>query len=196
MNTEDLINQASKFLLNPILKNQRTHQLFNELIATLEQGELNDKENAQFLKVMLEYPGSEAAQEAAVLLSKVIDNKHGRRLLGLPTRVRDREHKFKSTDARNDVLFEMILIQSNSGSREILQLLIDQGINEDLSESVRSKLINAFKPVAIYGAQLRFHFIEAYKNKEDFLINPPVFCMNTVSEDDVKFFAVQQKSFR
>lgn len=38
MNTEDLINQASKFLMNPILKNQRTHQLLNELIATLEQG--------------------------------------------------------------------------------------------------------------------------------------------------------------
>ena len=140
MNTEDLINQASKFLLNSILKNQRTHQLFNELIATLEQGELNDKENAQFLKVMLEYPGSEAAQEAAVLLSKVIDNKHGRRLLGLPTRARGRKHKFKSTEARSHVLFEMILIQSNAGSRETLQLLIDQGINEDLSESVRSKL--------------------------------------------------------
>jgi P pilus assembly chaperone PapD len=90
----------------------------------------------------------------------------------------------------------MIFIQSNRGSRERLQLLIDQGINEDLSESVRSKLINAFKPVAIYGAQLRLHFIEAYKNKEDFLINPPVFCMHTVSKDDVKFFAVQQKSFR
>jgi uncharacterized membrane-anchored protein YjiN (DUF445 family) len=196
MNTEVLINQASKFLMNPILKNQRIHQLFNELIETLEQGESNDKENARILKVMLQYPGSDAAQEAAVFITKAINNQHGRRLFGLPIRVRGRKHKFKSTEARNDVLFEMILIQSNAGSREKIQLLIDQGINEDLSESVRAKLINAFNPVAIYGAKLHAHFNKAYKNKEDFLINPPVFCMDSIDGNDVKFFAVQQKSLR
>lgn len=196
MNNEDLIHQASKFLLNPILKNQRIHQLFTELIATLEQGESNDRENAQFLKVMLQYPGSDDAQEAAFLLSKVMVDKDGRRLIGLPPRVRGREHKFKSTEARNDVLFEMILIEVNAGSRERLQLLIDQGINEDLSESVRAKLIKAFKPVAIYGAKLYSHFYKAYKNKEDLLVNPPVFCMDSIDEDAVKFFAIQQKSLR
>lgn len=196
MNAEDRINKASKFLLNPILKNQRIYQIFNEVIATLEQGDSADKKNAQYLKEMLEYPGSEASQGVAVLLSKVINNKDGRRLLGLPPRLRGRKHKFKSTEARNHVLFEMICIESNVGCRERLQQLIDQGINEDLSESVRVKLINAFKPIAIYGAQLRSHFIESFKNKQDFLVNPPVFCVNTISEDDVKFFAVQQKSLK
>lgn len=196
MNAENLINDALKFLINPIVKNQKIYQIFKEVISTLDQGDATDKENAQSLKEMLEYPGSEASHEAAVLISKVLNNKDGRRLLGLSPRVRGRKHKFKTIEARNNVLFEMILIESNAGCRERLQQLIDEGINEDLSESVRVKLINAFRPAAIYGAKLRSHFIESRKNNEDFLVNLPRFCVNTVSEDDVKFFAVQQKSLR
>jgi hypothetical protein len=196
MNTEELINQAFRFLLNPILKNQRIHQIFNESIHALEEGGLDEKEIAQFLRFTLLYPGSDSAQEAAALLSEVIAKKEARRLLGLPPKLRGREYKFKSREARNDVLFEMILIESNAGSRERLQLLIDQGISEDLSESVRSKLIKAFKPVAIYGAQLHSHFYETYKKKENFLINLHVFCIDSIDGEDVKFFAVQQKSLR
>ena len=196
MNTEELINQALRFLLNPIFINQRIHQIFNDSIHALEEGGSDEKEIAQFLRFTLQYPGSDSAQEAAALLSEVVAKKEARRLIGLPPRFRGREHKFKSLEARNDVLFEMILIELNAGSCERLQLLIDQGINEDLSESVRSKLIKAFKPVAIYGAQLHSHFFESYKNKENFLINLPVFCANSISEKDAQFFAVQQKSLR
>jgi len=196
MNTEELINQALRFLLNPIFKNQRIHQIFNDSIHALEEGGSDEKEIAQFLRFTLQYPGSDSAQEAAALLSEVVAKKEARRLIGLPPRFRGREHKFKSLEARNDVLFEMILIELKAGSRERLQLLIDQGINEDLSESVRSKLIKAFKPVAIYGAQLHSHFFESYKYKENFLINLPVFCANSISQEDAQFFAVQQKSLR
>jgi hypothetical protein len=41
MNTEELINQALRFLLNPIFINQRIHQIFNDSIHALEEGVLN-----------------------------------------------------------------------------------------------------------------------------------------------------------
>ena len=105
---EAVLTEALNFLMNSWRGDPSLRSAIDRALGCLEGGDTNDQAHAQMLRAYVSYPGSTAAQMAAVRLHAAILTAEGRRALDLPKRTRGLEYPAELVSVTSE-LFQILL---------------------------------------------------------------------------------------
>jgi hypothetical protein len=170
-----VLTEALNFLMNSWRGDPSLRSAIDRALGCLEGGDTNDQAHAQTLKAYVSYPGSTAAQMAAVRLHAAILTAEGRRASDLPRRTRGSKKSGKNIPV-NSELFQLLLAIEMDKKQQGLTIKQRKVLTQkarftfdtkfgEASLTTRAKVRKELKAKVQRSAEFWNQFLEAKANK-------------------------------
>lgn len=164
MDKEQQLRQALNHLSNNWRADPKMREAFNEIFQTLNSGTLQDKANAQILLQYLSYPGSDAAQSAAMSIHTSLQKGPARSAAGLPQKRRGPKKSPEAVNLEDNLM--QVLIRHELGKAknfDVEAALLDY-IGVDAVKATQQVFLEKLKPRAKAWADFFQHMQSSYKD--------------------------------